>query len=211
MKAAPARPDVVPFIAPWSGEQPHTRKMIYSARGGIAFADETAEDRDQYGVLWHGRALAQGTGRPEYANVHPMRQRVAMEHSLCQVCGMSADRNPDGMLWLLEDDRDAYKGWPNDLLTTHPPVCLPCAGKAVEQCHHLASSSVAVRVRESEVCGVYGRVWSPSAFGYPVRTGIKDVAAYGTPAARWMLAGQLVRSLHGCTIVDLQRELARSR
>jgi hypothetical protein len=211
VKATPTRPDVVPFVAAWSGEQPFTRKIIYSGRGGIAFSDETHEDRDQHGVLWNGRAMAQGTGRPEFGDVHPDRQRVAMEFLLCQVCGKSADRDGDGMLWLVEDHRGDWKDWPNNLLTTHPPICLPCAGKAVEQCPHLIGSNVAVRVRESDVCGVHGRIWSSSAFGHPVPTAVKNVVTYGTSAARWVLAGQLVRSLHGCTIVDLQREVVRSR
>lgn len=209
MKTAPSRPDVVPFIATWSGEPRLPRTVVYSGRGGVAFADETPEDRDQYGVLWDSRTVAHGTGRPEYGAVHPDRQRLAMQHFLCQVCGRSADRDRRGVLWLLEDDRADWDGWPNDLLTTHPPICLPCAGKAVEMCPHLIDSSVAVRVLASEVCAVYGRVWSSSAFGFPVRTGNVDVVAYGTAAARWVIAGQLVRSLHGCTLVDLERELAR--
>jgi hypothetical protein len=207
MKAL-ARPDVVPFIAAWSGEPRHRRTIVYSGRGGIGFADETPEDRDQYGVLWLGRALAQGTGRPQYGDVHPARQRVAMEHLLCQVCGRPAARDRRGWLWLLEDARGDWRGWPNDLLTTHPPVCLPCAGEAVRMCPHLIDRSVAVRVRDSQVCAVYGRIWASSAFGYPVRTENRGVVAYSSPAARWVLAAQLVRSLHGCTIVDLAAELA---
>ncbi|MFI1467663.1 hypothetical protein [Streptomyces wuyuanensis] len=209
MKAAPARPDVVPFIAAWSGEQQLDRTVVYSGQGGIAYADETPEDRDQYGVLWNGRAVARGAGRPQYGDVHPMRQRQAMQYLLCQVCGDPADRDDRGVLWLIEDNRRDWQGWPNDLLTTHPPICLPCAGKAVAMCPHLVDSNVAVRVLGSEVCAVYGRMWSSSAFGHPVRTANADVVAYGTTAARWVLAGQLVRSLHGCTFVDLQREVAR--
>jgi hypothetical protein len=206
-----ARPDVVPFIAAWSGEQQLAREVVYSGQGGIGYADETPEDRDQHGVLWNGRALAQGTGRPAYGDVHPQRQRIAMQHLLCQVCGRAADQNDDGVLWLVEDHRDDWTGWPDGLMTTHPPLCVPCARKAVEQCPHLIDSSVAVRVTGSEPCAVYGRVWSSSAFGRPVRTGVKDVVPFGSTAARWVLAGQLVRSLHGCTFVDLQRELARHR
>ncbi|MFM9464863.1 hypothetical protein ACKI1K_18660 [Streptomyces scabiei] len=208
MKAL-ARPDVVPFIAAWSGEQPHRRTVIYSGQGGIAYADEGPEDRDQHGVLWNGRALAQGTGRPAYGDVHPERQRIAMQYLLCQVCGRSADRDDRGVLWVVEDNRGDWDGWPERLMTTHPPLCLPCAGKAVEMCPHLVDSSIAVRVRDSEACAVYGRIWSSSAFGRPVRTAVKDVVTFGSPAARWVLAGQLVRSLDGCTLVDLQRELAR--
>ncbi|MFB7594273.1 hypothetical protein [Streptomyces sp. NPDC056160] len=211
MKAAPARPDVVPFIAVWSGEQKHRRTVVYSGHGGIAYADEAPEDRDQHGVLWDARAEGRGTGRPQYGNVHPTRQRVAMQYLLCQVCGKPADRDDRGVLWLIENNRGDWKGWPEGQMTTHPPVCLPCAGQAVEMCPHLIDSSVAVRVRDSEACAVYGRMWSSSAFGAPVRTANAEVVSYGTTAARWVLAGQLVRSLHRCTLVDLQHELGTRR
>ena len=185
MKAAPARPGVVPFIAAWSGEQQLTRKVVYSGQGGIAFADEAPEDRDQFGVLWNGRAVSQGSGSPRYGEVHPARQRVAMQYLMCQVCGRPADRDRNGgVLWVVEDHRGDWDRWPENLMTTHPPLCLPCARKAVEQCPHLVDSSVALRVRNSEVCAVYGRIWSSSAFGHPVRTANKDVVAYGTAAAR---------------------------
>ncbi|OUD02586.1 hypothetical protein CA983_14280 [Streptomyces swartbergensis] len=210
MKAL-ARPGVVPYISAWSGEQPFRRPIVYdAARGGIGYADETPEDRDQYGVLWNGRTVAQGVGRPEYGNPHPQRQREAMQHLLCQGCRCPRDDDPRGVLWLLEDRRGDWAGWPNNLLTAHPPSCAPCIVKMRDSCPHLAETGhVAVRARSSEVCAVYGRLWAPSAFGVPVRTPKKDVVAYGSPAARWVLAGQLVRSLHDCTVVDLERELAR--
>lgn len=174
---------------------------------GIAYADETPDDRDQHGVLWNGRAVRRRTGRPEYGSVHPARQRVAMQHLLCQVCGNAAEQDARGVLWLIEDNRADWSGWPEGLLTTHPPVCLPCAVEAAQSCPHLIERSIAVRVRGSEVCAVHGRLWLPSAFGVPVRGASKGVVTYGTPAARWVLAGQLVRSLHDCTVVDLQAEL----
>jgi hypothetical protein len=198
----------VPFISAWSRELPPRRQVVYAAGSGIAYVDETPEDRDQHGVLWNGRTLRQGHGRPRYGDVHPGRQRVAMEHLLCQVCGRAADRDDRGVLWLLEDNRRDWQGWPERLMTTHPPVCLPCADTAVRQCPHLTGKSVAVRVRDSVMCGVYGRIWSPSAFGHPVRTANREVVEYGTPSARWVIAGQAVRALYGCTLVDLERELA---
>ncbi|WP_320780221.1 hypothetical protein [Streptomyces sp. CRN 30] len=205
MKAL-TRPTVVPYIAAWSGELQHLRRIVYSKHGGIGFADEAPEDRDQFGVLWNGRAVAQGAGHPRYGEVHPERQRLAMQYLRCQVCGGAPARDSRGMLWLIEDDRGRWAGWPERLLTTHPPICIPCANAAAVMCPHLAGHYVAVRVQDSEVCGVHGRIWAPSAFGYPVRTEMKDVVAYGTTDARWVLAGQLVRSLHGCTIVDLRRD-----
>ena len=142
MKAI-TRPDTVPFIAAWSGEPPITRTVVYGSRWGIAYADETPEDRDQHGVLWNARALRQGTGRAIYGDVHPGRQRVAMDHLLCQVCGRAADRDDRGLLWLLEDTHGDWARWPEGLMTTHPPLCLPCAGKSVQMCPHLIDSSVA--------------------------------------------------------------------
>ncbi|MFF7171072.1 hypothetical protein [Streptomyces pseudovenezuelae] len=206
---AATRHEVVPFIASWSGEQKHSRKVVYSpARGGIAFADEQPEDRDQYGVLWNGRAAARGSGRPELGDVHPDRQRVAMQNLLCQVCGTAPDRTRRGLLWLLEDHQGDYPEWPNDALTTHPPLCLPHARKSLQACPHLRRGAVAVRVGTSEVMGVHGRLYAPSAFG-PVRLDKKDVVAYGSNAARWVLAGQLVRALYDCTIVDLDEFRSR--
>jgi hypothetical protein len=206
MKAV-TRPIVVPWIASWSGEQSHRRQVVYSGRGGIAYAAETPEDRDPHGVLWNGRTEARGSGRPQFGDIHPERQRAAMTYLLCQVCGLPADRDDRGVLWLLEDNRGDWRGWPERLMTTHPPICLPCAGAAAAQCPHLERGSVAVRVRDSDACAVYGSLWAPSAFGRPVEAGRVGVVAYGTPGAHWVLAGQLVRALHGCTIVSLAEEL----
>ncbi|MCT9140341.1 hypothetical protein [Streptomyces violarus] len=205
MKAL-ARPDVVPYISAWSGEQPYRRPMVYSPQGGIAYADETPADRDRHGVLWNGRALAPGVGRPEFGNPHPQRHRRAQQRMLCQVCQAPAGDDPRGVLWLLEDRRGDWSGWPNDLLTAHPPICPPCARATRNMCPHLSAvGHVAVRVRSSEVCGVHGRLWVPSGRA-PARSPKRDFVAYGTPAAQWVLAGQLVRSLHDCTFVDLDRE-----
>lgn len=206
MTTAPSRPDSVPFIAPWSGERLPASPLVFAGVGGIAYADERPEDRDIRGVLWNRRASAQGEGRAEYGNVHPIRQRKAMQESLCQVCGRPADQDERGVLWLLEDNRRDWSGWPENLLTVHPPVCLSCAGQAVEQCPHLRAGCVAVRVGASDVCAVYGRRYSPAGLR-PMQLDY-DVVPYGGYSARWVLAGQLVRGLNRCTIVDLRAELA---
>lgn len=197
--SAPALP--VPFIAAWSGEQTLRRRITWRP-DGIAYADEEPADRDQHGVLWRGRAGARGVGRPRYGEVHPARQRDAMEHLLCQVCGSPADQDERGTLWLLQDTRTDWPGWPEDVMTTHPPVCMPCARQAVDLCPHLHGRYAVVRVRESDPCAVVGTVWQPTALGAPQRLDDR-IVGYQDPAARWMTAGQLVRSLHGCTLVDL--------
>lgn len=114
---------------------------------------------------------------------------------LCQVCGGSADQDAQGMLWLLEDHRTDWDGWPNGLLTTHPPVCAPCARDAVCACPNLLWGCVAVRVGSSAVSGIYGVRHLP---GSPLTPGVVE---YGDPAGRWVLASQLVRSLSDCTVV----------
>ncbi|AZM53351.1 hypothetical protein DMA15_12790 [Streptomyces sp. WAC 01529] len=209
MSTAPSRPGVVPHIASWSAENlPKNLPepvIAFAGVGGIAYPDETPEDRDDRGVLWRRQGDAQGEGKAQYGKVHGPRQREVMHRLLCQVCGGPADRDDRGMLWLLEDNRTDWKDWPENLLTAHPPVCLPCARQAVVDCPHLLKGSVAVRVAASDVCAVYGMVYSPAGLR-PMPLHL-DVVAYGGRMAPWVLAGQLVRGLNGCTIVDLRAEL----
>ncbi|AQW55314.1 hypothetical protein SHXM_08777 [Streptomyces hygroscopicus] len=127
-----------------------------------------------------------------------------MEALLCQICGGPADQDERGVLWLLEDNRADWEGWPNDVLTTHPPVCLPCARKAVTMCPHLLGKYVAVRVGASDVCAVLGVPHILTRRGLAV--GRPDVVALTSSDIRWVVAGQLVRGLDSCTIVDLQTE-----
>lgn len=188
------RPLVVPYIASWSQEQARS-PVVIGPRGGIAYQDEGPYDRDADGYLWLRAPAKQGCGRPEFGRVHPLRQRRVMRRLLCQVCGGSADQNERGTLWLLEDHRADWEGWPNGLLTTHPPVCTPCAGEAVRSCPNLLGRCVAVRVGSSEVSGIYGVRHLP---GGPLTPGVVE---YGDPAGRWVLASQLVRSLSDCTVV----------
>ncbi|WP_328890203.1 hypothetical protein [Streptomyces sp. NBC_00316] len=188
------RPLVVPYIAAWSQEQARS-PVVIAPRGGIAYQDEGPYDRDADGYLWLRAPAKQGCGRPDFGRVHPLRQRRVMRRLLCQVCGGSADQDERGTLWLLEDHRADWDGWPNGLLTTHPPVCAPCAREAARSCPNLLGRSVAVRVGSSEVSGIYGVRYLP---GSPLTP---RVVEYGDPAGPWVLASQLVRALSDCTIV----------
>ncbi|MFF0290414.1 hypothetical protein [Streptomyces sp. NPDC005262] len=120
------RPLVVPYIASWSQEQARSL-VVVGPRGGIAYQDEGPYDRDADGYRWLRAPAKQGCGRPDFGRVHPLRQRRVMRRLLCQDCGGSADQDERGTLWLLEDHRAHWEGWPIGLLTTHPPVCAPCA------------------------------------------------------------------------------------
>lgn len=201
--SVPPKP-VVPYITAWSVEAKE-RACVVERAAGIAYSDEGLHDRDSHGTLWRRVPSRQGQGKPVFGKVHPLRQRRVMRRLLCQVCAGPADRNEQGVLWLLGDDRDDWPGWPESMAATHPPVCLPCARASVRLCPYLRRKMVAVRVRSPEVGGVYGLVYQR---GWPFPRAVEEaVVPYDDPMARWVVAGQLVMGLHDCTFVDLEAEV----
>ncbi|MDT0609026.1 hypothetical protein [Streptomyces lancefieldiae] len=205
-KACRGRPTIVPFIAQWSGETASDPTVVLSPFSGVAYADETALDRDDRGVLWQRRPDSRGVGRPMYGKVHSGRQRQAMAGLLCHVCGGPADQDDRGVLWLLEDGAREYPQWPEDLMTVHPPICLDCIPLARQQCPHLWAGSVAVRVKASKACAVFGLRYTASRVGpIPVEG---DIYPFESPLLPLVVATQLVRALYDCTIVTLTEELA---
>jgi hypothetical protein len=201
------RRGVVPYIATWSEEQELPLVLIERPGIGLGFADETALDRDQDGILWNRTTIRPGKGRPRYAVIHFLRQRRTMRRLLCQVCAQPADCNDDGMLWLLPDMRDAWTGWPDGLHVTEPPVCLPCALLAIRSCPELRKGHVAIRVGHAPLSGVKGFIYQP---GRPTPILIRDdLVTYDNPVLlRWTLAEQQLRTLHDCSVVDLDRQPA---
>lgn len=130
-----------------------------------------------------------------------------MRQLLCQVCGRPADRNTDGVLWLLGEASDNPNDWPPGLETTHPPLCVPCALSAVRLCPHLARNYVALRVRDFQLAGVWGALYRP---GLPLPTMVDATGVpYEDPRARWVRAHQLVMRLDTFTVVDLVAETSR--
>jgi len=120
----------VPYITSWSEEQKLPAEIVMrSSMGigfGIAYADENSTDRDRDGILWTRRNLRHGHGRPQFGKIHSLRQRRAMRRLLCQVCAQPADRNEDGVLWLLPDYYQEAEGWPENYDLAEPPICLAC-------------------------------------------------------------------------------------
>jgi hypothetical protein len=193
------RGGVVPYIATWSQEQKPPVRIIERGLFGIAFADETVADRDNDGILWPRITGRPGDGRPQFAVIHSRRQRRAMRRLLCQVCARPADRNSDGVLWLLPDYYRRHDG-PENYDVTEPPVCLACAPIAVRLCPALRNGYIAVRVRNAPVRGVKGLVYRA---GRPVPILIRsELVRLDSPAIRWTLAEHLVRTLRECTHVD---------
>jgi hypothetical protein len=127
-----------------------------------------------------------------------------MRRLLCQVCGGAADRNDDGVLWLLKDHRDDWAGWPNRMAVDEPPVCVECVRLSVRLCPALRRGAAAIRAREYPVVGVRGRLFKSDGLA-PVFVTDESMASYDDPAARWIQAGSLLRELHGATIVPVEQ------
>lgn len=197
----------VPFIAPWTGErkQPGT-VVLRTGRGGqgIGYADELSHVDRRYDALWVRRAAVRGLGRPDLAAVHPYRQRQAMTHMLCQVCGTSTHGRTDERHLFLMHTPDR-RSIPEGEQTTTPPVCEPCAVESVAACPHLSKGYTAALVDRAQMWGVAGIVHDPDTLtpvhgpeGRPIAVNLDD------PLIRWTLAACTVVTLHGCTTVDLQ-------
>nr|CEL15302.1 conserved hypothetical protein [Kibdelosporangium sp. MJ126-NF4]CTQ95656.1 Phage protein [Kibdelosporangium sp. MJ126-NF4] len=192
----------VPYITAWSAEQDFSGELVCRPRGGIGYADETVMDRDSGGVLWVRAASRPGEGRPEFGDVHSLRQRRAMRRLLCQVCGQSADRTPDGILWLLPDFREDWPGWPDAMANAEPPICVRCVEVSARLCPKLRKGAAVIRVRDCPVVGVRGSLYAQGKDG-PVLAG-REVVAFDDPRIRWVQAFSLVRQLRGCTLIQLE-------
>lgn len=176
--------------------------VVGRKRPGIAYADERSFDRDGHGVLWRREPSEPGRGLPQLGKVHGLRQRIAMGGLRCQICGGPADRNADGVLWLIDahpDDPHLRRGQER---TAHPPVCLPCAHRSVHACPHLRTASVALRVRAWTPYGVNGALYQP-AHPTPLTVHVGHYP-YGHPHLPWVLAAQLLMTLHDFTITHLE-------
>ncbi|MER0244340.1 hypothetical protein AAHZ94_20520 [Streptomyces sp. HSW2009] len=205
----------VPFIAPWSVERPPSYDVIetYGPEGsrGIGYADELPLDRRR-GVLWMRRGVKRGAGTPDLASVHPLRQRQAMSHLLCQVCGKStfdADYTRWGKRHLVIARDVSGRPIEEGELTGSPPVCRPCAIESVRGCPHLRKGHVSALVERIEPWGVAGILYRPTAFHplpAPPAYSLSKVA-FTNPQIGWTLAARDLATLHGCTPIDLD-ELA---
>jgi hypothetical protein len=192
---------VVPYIASWSAEGTVNMTVIERRGVGVGYLGETVSDRDERGVLWQQTSSKQGHGRPEFGRIHPVRQRRAQRRLLCSTCAGPADRNEQGVLWLIRDFHDDWPNWPEHMAVTEPPTCQPCARLAIRLCPSLRKGFVVLRVGHSRVAGVRGLLYR-SGKRYPVPIG-EDVVAFDDPTIRWTIAVNLVRELTLCTIIEL--------
>ncbi|MEU7476231.1 hypothetical protein AB0A63_09625 [Lentzea sp. NPDC042327] len=192
---------IVPYVTAWSAEPDLPCRVVERPGCGIGYQDELIGDRDARGVLWVRTALRREVGRPEFGKVHPLRQRRAMRMLLCQVCGEPADRNADGVLWLLRDFRDDWPGWPDGAACVDPPVCVPCVSTSLSLCPALRRGAVAVRARAFPVAGVRGALHRAGPSG-PVAVKAVNLS-YDDHEIRWVVASALIRELRDCSPVPL--------
>jgi hypothetical protein len=199
---------VMPYVGSWTSEDTCPTKVIERrGGGGIGYADETILDRDEWGVLWARIDCRVGVGKPQFGKLHPVRQRKAMRRLLCQVCAEPTDRTEGGTLWLVPgaEARDGDH-WPASRATIHPPVCSSCARLSVRMCPALRQHYIALRAhsRLYGVAGVHFRAGRPHP--QPASPESDEYAvSFRDPVIRWVMATQLVRTLHDRTVVDLER------
>lgn len=198
---APTRTAIAPYITSWSNEPSLSPPVLARLGLGVYYADELLTDRDSHGVLWQRAGMQHGVGRPEFGRVHPLRQRRAMRKLLCQVCAEPADRNIDGVLWLLRDYRDDWACWPEGMGCVEPPVCASCIPISMRLCPALRRGAVVVRVREFPISGIRGALYR---YGQAGLVAAEDATLpYEDPEVRWLVASALVRELKDCTVLPL--------
>ncbi|GLZ42883.1 hypothetical protein [Actinokineospora sp. NBRC 105648] len=189
----------VPYIATWSEEDiPYPHVVTRPDGRGIGYADESILDRDTRGVLWD-RATGRPGGRPQFARIHPLRQRRTMLRLLCQVCASPADRDDDGVLWVLWNRTTDWPDWPERALVSEPPICLPCLDHALRLCPALREGHFIIRARSYDLYGVDGLPYSP-AFPRPVPRD-REIVPFSSPVIAWTLASKLARRLGDCTVI----------
>ncbi|MEU5299776.1 hypothetical protein ACH4YO_07810 [Streptomyces noursei] len=195
----------VPFITAWEFEKMLIPKLgIRVAPGGgahLIFADETATDRDEHGVLWARQGLARGQGKALFPDVHAYRQKRAMFDLLCQVCGgKTIEEDFDRQLYVM----NSAKGLPiqEGELTTAPPVCRGCAPEAAVSCPRLKDRYVAAYAEWNHSWGVSGILINPRTLA-PLSKDHTEVS-FTDPRIKWVIANRSVNRLSGIRHADLQ-------
>ncbi|MFE1768220.1 hypothetical protein ACFW81_28905 [Streptomyces angustmyceticus] len=200
----------VPFIAPWSGEKALPVEIVrrhgIMGEQGIGYPDEDSRFDRRHGNLWVRMPAVRGVGRPNLGGVHSLRQRQAMSHMLCLVCGESTfGRDDERHLFLMR----APAGQPiaEGEVTPVPPVHESCAIESRRDCPHLRKGYTASLVEHAQPWGAAGILYDPKTLQpLPCKDGDEDgltFVEFADPASRWLLAARDVVSLHGCTTVDL--------
>ncbi|WP_432156169.1 hypothetical protein [Streptomyces sp. bgisy153] len=185
------------YIAPYEGEAPAEAAVVFDEDGRIRYADERPEDRDVEGILWQ-RWCGQQTGPLQWSEHYPARQRAVMERPhRCGGCAGEADRDERGVLWLLNaaEQTQASLTFPRDILTATPAICRRDANRALAACQVLQAGFIALRVRETELVGVRGILYSRTSAPQPDR-----FVRFDDDAIHRVLAQQLMVALRNAVL-----------
>jgi hypothetical protein len=184
----------------WTGEDASPTPVTITA-SGVAYADpvQDALARDLDGALW---TLCRGmaSGKPKYAaELHPERQKTAMDELLCAGCKQPAARDENGMLWVLPLLDDAVETTWEGVHAAIPPMCEACADQAPRRCPVLREGHVKLRVLEAELIGVRGTLYPRP--GEPGEPEADALVLYDSPDLPFVVARQAVRELRRTTVV----------
>ncbi|MGW2210103.1 hypothetical protein [Streptomyces sp. NPDC001781] len=190
----------MPYVLPRTGEQGLPVPVIVTS-AGVSYADpaQDAACRDRDGLLWEARE-GTPTGPPAYtAELHPARQRDAMDGLLCAGCRAPADRGQDGMLWLVPLlGAPADTSW-EGVRAAIPPMCAVCAELAPRVCPVLRDGHITLRVREADPIGVRGTLHPRP--GQPGAPDPDALVGYDSDALPFVVARHAVRELHRVTVI----------
>ncbi|MEU3795935.1 hypothetical protein AB0F07_40200 [Streptomyces fructofermentans] len=208
-------PGLVPFITQRAGEEAAPDNLLVEMHASgprLYYGDEDPRDRDVRGVLWARCGFNpvddrdRPTGVPQWKMMHPFRQRLCMQHLLCQVCQEPA-RTPFGLIFLAgPKDEDPAQA---SILTNQPPVCFKHARAAAELCPHLAKNPMVFLARSAPLYGVLGTLYGRICGRVEVVALPEMPLPYGHPNIATFLASQMVRRLSSFTVVDLDELLAQ--
>ncbi|MEU8151993.1 hypothetical protein [Nonomuraea sp. NPDC048901] len=194
MTAAPVLP--VPYVAAYVGETVSLDLAVihdvWAVSGRrLSYTDPVASDWD-LGVLW-ARQKTHRQGKPQYDELHTLRQRECMLHRLCQVCaGPALDPDTGLLAWVFHKEVHAAAG-----RLSKPPTCWRCIPEARAACPHLQQEAHVYTSPDYELWGVKGLVVSS---GGSTR---QDVPMADLVTLEYTLARALV--VH---VSDLRREPA---
>lgn len=190
----------VPWITPWTGEGASRVGPLAPRIGkrfaGLGYQDEKRVDRHRDGVLWVRADRNPRAGRPNFMRVHPLRQRRAMDHMLCQVCGLTVwgTREDERAVFLVQSGgRPIAEGE----VTSSPPVHEACALQAIDLCPHLRRGWAAALVGWAPCWGVAGISYDPATLT-PIGDSddLIEIPYEAEQRLRWVVAARELVSLH---------------
>lgn len=157
MMAATVLP--VPYVAAYSSETVALNLAVIHdvwalSQRRLSYTDPAASDWAM-GVLW-ARQKTHRHGKPQYDELHTLRQRECMLHRLCQVCAGPAVNPATGLLtWVFHKEVHSAAG-----RLSKPPTCPQCIPEVRAACPRLQQEAHVYTSPNYEPWGVKGIVVS---------------------------------------------------